>query len=65
MRDLDKITAVDELLINDSAIHMSQRLTDMWECWVTNEINDMAPAKERADMLWTYKNLRDFLKRIG
>lgn len=65
MRDLDKITAVDELLIHDHAGHMSDVLTEMWESWVTNEINDMAPAKERAEVLWAYKNLKAFLGRLS
>lgn len=65
MSDLKKLQALEELLTEDSAENMEKRLTEMWECWVTNEVNDMSTANERANVLYTYKNLSQFLKRIA
>lgn len=65
MTDLKKLQALEELLTEDSAENMEKRLTEMWECWVTNEVNDMSTANERANVLYTYKNLSQFLKRIA
>jgi hypothetical protein len=65
MRDLDKITAVDELLKNEDVPAMKEKLTEMWECWVTNDYNDNTRARERADMLYAYKYLKQFLNRIS
>lgn len=64
MEDIKKLHALKDLLAEDSAKNMANRLTEMWECWITNEINDLSKASERADMLYTYKNLTQFLKRI-
>jgi hypothetical protein len=65
MSDLKKLQALEELLTEDSAENMEKRLTEMWECWVTNEVNDMSTANERANVLYTYKNISQFLKRIA
>lgn len=65
MTDLKKLQALEELLTEDSAENMEKRLTEMWECWVTNERNDMSTANERANILYTYKNISQFLKRLA
>jgi hypothetical protein len=39
-------------------------LDDMWESWLTNESNDYCTANVRADVLATYKSIRNLLLGI-
>ena len=57
--------AVKQLLDIDDPQHLLDNLTDMWEVWVTSDVIDGSPASTRADMLLTYKGLREMLRTIS
>jgi hypothetical protein len=56
--------AVKELLLETEPEVCVAHLDDMWESWLTNESNDYCTANVRADVLATYKSIRNLLLGI-
>ncbi len=64
MTNCENAAAVHELITEVDPEICVEHLDDMWECWVTNERNDYCTANIRADVLVTYKSIRQLLLKI-
>ena len=56
--------AVTELLKSTQPQELSENITEFWECWLTHEDTNTAPAEERADKLWFYKSMVKFFETL-
>lgn len=65
IKKLEQAAAVQQLTGRADATHYSSTLTEFWESWITNEVNDGADALERSEKLEVYKGLMEFLGSIN
>lgn len=64
MSSCENAAAVHDLLREAEKEHYQEQLTEMWEGWLTNPITDGCSAGQRAEMLYVYKNLKEFFERV-
>lgn len=60
----EKLSPLENLLQHSGAEHYKEVITEFWESWLTNSINDCCDSAERSTKLEAWKHLKRFFEEM-